>query len=285
MNTKKRYGCEKIDCRRLQRNFSYALFGGLDKPFEDFKRGLKASVEHHFNNHEFCNIQWCSALQKQARGEEVEEFRYRDKERYGEFYEKASAVLEEFTTDAKLREMYSRCSSQKCEQFNGAVAQVAPKDRTYCGTLSLVGRVHLAVILNSLGYEDGVDRIFRRLGFEMDSNLHTYLNVLDIRRSYRQGYVSSQVRKKRRKEGDIERMRTELEREMEDERNGYYYGNSRTVLVNGEEVTRRTRRPGRCGDCGVIGYRRGSGKCMAVAEGRAARNRKRASGKRKCEWR
>jgi len=52
-------GMNKTDCECLQRNFGYAIKQNRHKTFEEFKIAMKVAMEHHFDNHEFCNPSWC----------------------------------------------------------------------------------------------------------------------------------------------------------------------------------------------------------------------------------
>ena len=64
-----------------------------DGPFLEFQEAMKAVVEHHFNNHEFCSA-WCPA--KKWAGEEKvrKELRYRCKIKDRELYEQFTEIHE-----------------------------------------------------------------------------------------------------------------------------------------------------------------------------------------------
>jgi len=61
---------KKTDCECLVCNFGYAVKQNREKSFEEFEKAMKAALEHHFDNHEYCNPTWCQfredSVQKSA---------------------------------------------------------------------------------------------------------------------------------------------------------------------------------------------------------------------------
>ncbi len=45
------------------------------EPFKEFKKGVKAALEHHFNNHEFCG-EWCPAKKWKDDERKLKELKY-----------------------------------------------------------------------------------------------------------------------------------------------------------------------------------------------------------------
>jgi len=50
---------KKTDCKCLICNFSYAVKHNQEKMEAEFLKVMTASMEHHFDNHEFCNPSLC----------------------------------------------------------------------------------------------------------------------------------------------------------------------------------------------------------------------------------
>ena len=48
--------------KRLKKNWGYMIRQGKDCDIETFKNNAKAVLEHMFDNHKYCNSQWCLAL-------------------------------------------------------------------------------------------------------------------------------------------------------------------------------------------------------------------------------
>jgi len=52
-------GMKKTDCECLIRNFRYAVKQNREKSYDEFEKAMMAALEHHFDNHKFCNPMWC----------------------------------------------------------------------------------------------------------------------------------------------------------------------------------------------------------------------------------
>ncbi len=52
-------GMNKMDVECLIRNFGYAVKQNRGKNEEEFAKAMKAALEHHFDNHIYCNPSWC----------------------------------------------------------------------------------------------------------------------------------------------------------------------------------------------------------------------------------
>ena len=50
---------KKTDCECLIQNFGYTVKQNREKMEAEFLKAMTASMEHHFDNHEFCNPSWC----------------------------------------------------------------------------------------------------------------------------------------------------------------------------------------------------------------------------------
>jgi len=50
---------KKTDCKCLVHNFGYTMKQNHEKSYEEFEKAMKVALEHHFDNHEFCNPSWC----------------------------------------------------------------------------------------------------------------------------------------------------------------------------------------------------------------------------------
>jgi len=48
-----------MDCKCLICNFGYTVKQNCEKTKEEFLKAMTASMEHHFDNHEYCNLLWC----------------------------------------------------------------------------------------------------------------------------------------------------------------------------------------------------------------------------------
>jgi hypothetical protein len=90
------------------------------QPFPLFQRAAKAVLEHHFNNHKFCD-EWCP-WKKWGEEERIfKELKYRCKEADKELYLQFCKLHLVLTTEEGLRDLYHDVHSNKCESINGFV--------------------------------------------------------------------------------------------------------------------------------------------------------------------
>jgi hypothetical protein len=144
--------CTMVDAYRLKRNFVNWLLRYCKCNFDIFCRSANAVVEHHFNNHAFCDG-WCSMKNAAATTKASGNLKYRCKVKNAKLYEDSSSVMARFSEPEKLRECHHHHSSQKNESMNKLISRYAPKDWTFCHSMSLVSRVRLAVGIDSVGHE------------------------------------------------------------------------------------------------------------------------------------
>jgi len=50
---------KKTDCECLIQNFGYAVKQNQEKTEEEFLKAMTMALEHHFDNHDYCNPTWC----------------------------------------------------------------------------------------------------------------------------------------------------------------------------------------------------------------------------------
>lgn len=84
-----------------------------------------------------------------------------------------------------LKQAYHQYNSQKNESINQLIATVAPKNKTFSKTKSLEDRINLVIILDSIGYELGVERLFDALAGEKNTLLEVmegWLQCKDVRK-------------------------------------------------------------------------------------------------------
>ena len=50
---------KKTDYECLIHNFGYTVKQNHEKTEEEFMKAMTAAMEHHFDNHDYCNPSWC----------------------------------------------------------------------------------------------------------------------------------------------------------------------------------------------------------------------------------
>ncbi len=92
--------------------------------FDELMSAIKAVLEHHFNNHEFCG-NWCPVKRGNTNG------KYRSKEVHGKLYVHLQKTMEYYANEEKMRQLFHSHSTQGNEAMNQSVASYAPKTKTY----------------------------------------------------------------------------------------------------------------------------------------------------------
>jgi len=148
---------KKTDCKCLIRNFGYAVKQNRDKSEAEFAKAMAAALEHHFDNHEFCNPTWCQFREDSARIADPEKrIKLRNKENLDnkEMYDAVKIIHDENTTPANLRMLMHPYDSQKNEALNRAFTKVAPKNIVFSKTYTLFDQLAFVICVDSLGYEE-----------------------------------------------------------------------------------------------------------------------------------
>ena len=193
-NTAKRVPAGKLareECYRLKGLTSLYLKDkkNRDLPFEEFCRRAPCMYLHHFNDHSCCDVSWCKVLQS-TRTDGVEataltvayKKRFRDKETDWVTFKAVEDIFAPYLTKTAMIQCYHGHDTNKNESLNRKCSATAPKDRYFSGTMSLDYRFRLVVVHDSIGYHEGLRRLFQMLGFDLSlvcPNLSLWCSRLD----------------------------------------------------------------------------------------------------------
>jgi hypothetical protein len=125
--------------------------------------------------------------------------------------------------------MHHPYNSQKNESVHNRVAKVAPKTTTLCTTFTLNDRIALVVIIDSVGYEAGVTRIFQKLcgvastSFNFPTEMQIWMHNADRDAAYTKQYQQKIEVKSKRAAKKKEKIKEGIKREREDKNHGHYY--------------------------------------------------------------
>lgn len=130
---------------------------------------------HHFNDHSLCNVQWCKILQSQ-RTDGIQPTvipvgymkRFRHRVTDLKLLEKLQELYAPYLSSESLYQCYHEHDTNKNESLNRKCTAVAPKDKYLSGTKSLEDRIHLVVVTDSVGYEQGLERILAKLQMDLE---------------------------------------------------------------------------------------------------------------------
>jgi len=183
---------EKNECECLIRNFGYAVKQNREKSFEEFEKAMKVALEHHFDNHIFCNPSWCQfrddSMQKSA---DIVRAKLRNVNTNAAnkiVYDEVKAIHDSFTTCENLLMLLHPFDSQKNEALNCGFAKQAPKNIVFSKTYSLFDRLAFIIIIDSVGYEVAIRRvlsdIFKQGNFDLDNVQLGWANREDTFKKY-----------------------------------------------------------------------------------------------------
>jgi len=153
---------KKTDCECLIRNFGYAVKQNRDKTEEEFSNAMKAALEHHFDNHEYCNPSWCHFREDSVRKSDDTiraKLRNKSNPENKKMYDEVKKIYDANTTHENLLMLMHPYDSQKNEAINRAFLKQAPKSIVFSKTFSLFDRLSFVIIIDSVGYEGALKRI------------------------------------------------------------------------------------------------------------------------------
>ena len=108
------YGMQKKDCERIKVYFGYFIKLYNNLPFDEFRQKSKAILEHHFNDHRFCD-RWCkwSPLHENVPKQTENDIRkYRNKLVNDKLYAQMKEILSTYLSDQKLFQVHHPYTSQ-----------------------------------------------------------------------------------------------------------------------------------------------------------------------------
>ena len=115
----------------------------------------KAVLEHRFDNHIYCSIDWCYNLQArslQQRHTKPKTGGYYTKAKENECYLALKSALEPFMKKELLVESMHDMSTQNNEALNNSIAHLCPKTKHLSSTHTILTRVAIAVCYCNMGF-------------------------------------------------------------------------------------------------------------------------------------
>jgi len=220
-----------VDCERLKRNFNFWQRQNKSHTYEIFKMRYRAVLDHHFGHHTSCQSKeeggWCKFKGRQDLIDEAKkQNRYRNKDEDVKTYELVLKIWEHFGSDLMLEQVFHKFMSQKSESLHQQMSKVAPKDMHFSSSMSLSDRVVLVVVMDSVGYEEGMKLIFDEVGLELPDVTVQYLILRNERRRYDTLYHQHLEVKNHCHATKKENIKKDLEQKAKDAQMGMDYGSS-----------------------------------------------------------
>jgi len=161
---------------------------------------MAAVLEHAFNNHNYCDADWCKFKSCSDEYAAEHKHRFRDKVRDIELYKRMQRVMDKHTSPAMLNQLKHNFASQKNESLNYCLTKIAPKDMNFATSKSLEYRVALVIGVDSIGYLPYINDVAIKLGFDLNSASVKFLKNRDKRRESMSTYHRKSETKLRRRE-------------------------------------------------------------------------------------
>ena len=180
LGVKKNHGFREADLLRLVTNFSYMSRQLPHMERSKWGDAAKATVEHHFDNHNYCGDFCKRGKELAANAEAVLSNKiYRSKTVDKELYPAICDILQDFITKERLEQIGHGYDTNANESFNNTASWFAPKNKVYSGSCSLRNRICMAIGINILGFNLYFRRLLKKLGIEVDPATDYYLQQQD----------------------------------------------------------------------------------------------------------
>lgn len=153
-----------LDAKRLKRYFSYYTFGSQDEDSLQKWMSRGGSVyEHLFDDHKLCGS-WCPVRKMTEEEQKDKKKKYYHKRKDMKLYLQLKRLLDPFFERKVLKSVFHYYTTNKCESLNMSIARLFPKNKYLQGTFSGEGRVCLAVVVDSIGFEKGLCMVQKEVG-------------------------------------------------------------------------------------------------------------------------
>ena len=170
-----------------------------------------------------------------------------------ELYDQLKLIVDLFTSEEMLFEAWHIFCTQKNESLNNTFSYLAPKNRTFSGSMSLTHRIMLAIGINVLGYNKFLSIIMQRLHIDKTSTVDNFLIKKDIARTKHADLHASSEHKTKRAQKHVAKMKTLLleklsknKKQEEDYAVGIGLNNENIVQSTIEKKTKKGNTCSRC---------------------------------------
>jgi hypothetical protein len=227
---------KSFDAERMKRNLGCCFKQSVGKSFDELQKAMKGCFGHMYNQHENCDAKWCRYKGKPELIKEAEP-------RFGIIpshkHTITKKVHDQYATDEMMRMCHHPFSSQKNESFNKKVTKLAPKDKCFGRTKSLEDRVRFAVILDSVGYVEGIGELMMAIygeDFQCSAVAQRWCAQADTKERTRREYVKLPPVKRRRGHKTRVKIKEGLVQQIADRKSGHTYGSA--IAINGDNVNK-----------------------------------------------
>jgi len=214
----------KADAQRIKRNIGYAHKQFRGKTFEEYKTAMKGALLHLGNDHSCCDASWCPFKSGKKDENDNENYLRKGTKRWNNI----ASVVDTYTTEEMLRMTHHPYDSQKNESLNTKTTMVAPKNKTFCKTMSLSDRIAFVTIVDSIGYDAGISRIISKLAggkpIVIPPALQTWMRQVDSTARRKKRYQELPATKKKRAKAIKEKIKELIADDKKARKRGLDYG-------------------------------------------------------------
>jgi len=192
-------------------------------------------VDHHFNIHKYCvgrnevvgaKYKDNDALIAKAKQEKC----YHNKDKEPTLYTALTDLFKHFSTKEMLMQIWHPYWIQKNESLNQLVSVLAPKDKHLSSSMLLSNHVSLVVILDLVGYAQGLSEVFKEIGSILPATTVECLKRHDAHREYDRLYHRDIENKRRRGAVKRELIKALLSHKKNDAETGINYKPCMAIL-------------------------------------------------------
>ena len=180
------------------------------KPMPSFLNAAKAPLEHMFNNHTFCNVEWYNTLKAKADGKQYnhpDKFICKSTPNREKMHSQLSAITEKYGSELFIKQSAHPFNTQTNEAINQSQACLTPKSKSFHESRSFHHRHAIVVGTHNWGLHRYWTEVFTNLGVPFTNHFSNHLTRVDKTRKRWKEYHGKKVVKRKRayKQDAIER--------------------------------------------------------------------------------
>jgi rubrerythrin len=216
------HGWCEMDILRLTTNFIYMIHQLPGLAPSEWPDAARAVLEHHFDNHSFCG-DFCKRLHELCGRTPRTNKVYRCKQKDKELYTMLLEVLSDFTSMKCLSEVAHPYDTNVNEALNNIISWLAPKNKNYCLSHSLINRISVAICIYNMGFDKFYEQLFRELGIDIDESTRYYLQAKEKQRTMKSRLSKTLERKKKRNQRMYAKLREHTDKIRKDKKKNAVY--------------------------------------------------------------
>ena len=187
--------------KRMKKNWGYMLQLNTQTPMNTFVEKSKAPLEHMFNNHKYCTVEWCQALQAQKEGKafthpqgwlSVEEARGK------KIYDQLQKITSKYGSEFYLKQSAHSFNTQTNEALNESQALLTPKAKVFHESMAFHYRHAIVVGCHNWGFKRFWTEYYSAIGLPCSPNFLYFLQRTEKKRKrYKDRSEKAEVKRRR----------------------------------------------------------------------------------------